>query len=70
MMYRNPPRWLLAVYAATVAGLWLAASTSDYNEARKLECANQSTRRVEVSWDSSTDKCVKEKRNGTTAQNR
>jgi hypothetical protein len=71
MNYRNhPPRWLLALYAVAIAAAWLALSTSDYHEARKMECANRSTRSVLVEWDSSTDKCIKEKRNGTTAQNR
>ena len=70
MGYRNPPRWLLACYAVAIAAAWIMLSSSDYNEARKLECANRSNRNFDVSWDSETDTCKKEKRNGTTSQNR
>lgn len=66
----HPPRWLLAVYTVAIAAMWMLLSTSDYHEARKLECANRSTPAYSVEWDSVNDKCVKEKRNGTSAQNR
>jgi hypothetical protein len=69
-MRNHPPRWLLALYGVAIAGAWVMLSTSDYQEARKMECANRSTRSTLVEWDSSTDTCKKEKRNGTTAQNR
>lgn len=68
--YRNPPRWLLAVYVAFVVAAYLALSTADYNDARQQECANRSNKTWDVSWDSSTDTCKKELRNGTTSQNR
>ena len=66
----HPPRWLLALYFISIAAMWLMLSTSDYREARRLECANRSTTKFNVTWDQETDTCKKEKRNGTTAANR
>jgi len=66
----HPPRWLLAIYFIAIAAMWLMLSTSDYREARKLECANRSSQKYHVEWDQSTDTCRKEKRNGTTQENR
>ena len=70
MMHRNPPKWLLATYFFAIAAMWVMLSSSDYNEARKLECANRSNKNYDVTWDSSTDTCKKELRNGTTQKNR
>ena len=70
MMHRNPPKWLLATYFFAIAAMWVMLSSSDYNEARKLECANRSSKGYIVTWDSSTDTCKKEVRNGTSTQNR
>lgn len=66
----HPPRWLLITYVIAIAAMWVMASNSDYQEARKLECANRSTAKFNIYWDESSDTCKKEKRNGTTAQNR
>ena len=68
---RHPPsRKLMTFWFIAIIGLWMLASTSDYQEARKMECANRSSVKYHVEWDSKTDKCVKEKRNGTTQENR
>lgn len=69
-MRNHPPRWLLAIYAVAIGAAWVMLSSSDYNEARKMECANRSGVRYTVYWDQSTDTCKKELRNGTTPQNR
>jgi hypothetical protein len=69
-MTNHPPRWLLAIYFLAIAAAWVMLSSSDYNEARKLECTNRSNKNYDVTWDSSTDTCTKEKRNGSSAQNR
>jgi hypothetical protein len=69
-MNRPLPRWRLALYFSAIAAMWVMLSSSDYNEARKLECANRSNRNYDVTWDSSTDTCKKEARNGTTQKNR
>jgi hypothetical protein len=59
-----------ALYLLAILAMYGLAGTSDYAEQRKLECANRSTTAWEVSWDITTDTCTKEKRNGTTTQNR
>ena len=66
----HPPRWLLATYVVAIAVMWAMASSSDYREARKLECANRSTAKFNVTWDEKSDTCKKERRNGTTEANR
>ena len=58
------------LYLIAILAMYGLAGTSDYNEQRKLECAGRSNHAWEVSWDQSTDTCTKEKRNGTTPQNR
>jgi len=68
---RHPPsRKLMTFWFIAIIGLWMLASTSDYQEARKMECANRSTVKFNVTWDESSDTCKKERRNGTTAANR
>lgn len=68
---RHPPsRKLMTFWFIAIIGLWMLASTSDYQEARKMECANRSSVKYHVEWDSKTDTCRKEKRSGITANNR
>jgi len=59
-----PSNSLIALYLLFIMAAYGATSWSDYAEARKLECANQSTRKWLVTWDAKADRCVKEVRNG------
>jgi hypothetical protein len=58
------------LYLVALLAMYTLASTSDYHAARERECANRSTTAWDISWDQSTDTCKKERRDGTTTQNR
>ena len=66
----KPPRWLLALYAVFVITAWGLLANNDYKDQREQECLNRSTVKWNVTYDSVNDVCKKEKRNGTTNQNR
>ena len=60
----------IAAYLLALLAMYAIASNGDYNDQRKMECANRSTTAWDVSWDSASDKCIKEYRNGQTKENR
>lgn len=66
----HPPRWLLALYAIAVFTAWGLLADNDYKDQRTQECLNRSTVKWHVTYDADNDVCKKERRNGTTDQNR
>lgn len=59
-----------ALYLVAILAMFLMLSNSDYADARRAECAEKSTKTHYLEWDSKTDRCIKEKRNAQTPQNR
>ena len=66
----RPKRWQVIGYLVAILAMWAMLSNADYSDARRRECSQRSGTKYLVTWDSSTDTCKKEPRNGTTPQNR
>lgn len=64
-MFNNHPSPLMCwIYTIAITILFCLVSTSDYTEARKLECASRTNAKYVVTWDSQSDSCKKEPQNG------
>jgi len=61
---RSPSPFMCGIYFGVILVLYGLAGGSDYDEARKLECASKTTPATLVSWDSQSDSCKKEPQNG------
>ncbi len=66
MFNHPPPLWLCWVYLVGIILMLGLVGTSDYQEARKLECASKTNAKFIVTWDSQSDSCKKEPQNGKT----
>ena len=66
----RPKRWQVIGYLIAIAVMWAMLSNADYTDARQRECSHRSNAKYLVTWDSNSDTCKKEPRNGTTTQNR
>jgi hypothetical protein len=64
------PKWRLALYVTSIAVAFLFLSNADYNDQRAAECAERSNAQFIITHNPATDRCEKEKRNGTSTQNR